>query len=418
MFDELEKDVKILDSDIRRHIALEDAKAAADTQSSRPGRIEITDAVDRQPKSIVPANQMRYSKLKAFTGENANEDAYKAGMWALATLWNRADAQKWCKDHGVPMIHNAALESGNTTGGFLVPDQLERAIIDLRETYGLFRQLARIRPMSSDFMTIPRRAGGLTAYAIGEGVDITDSTKAWSAVNLTARKWGVLAKYSSEIAEDAVINIGDDLASEVAYAFAVAEDNAGFNGDGSATYHGITGVVTKFTNQVSGGTSTLVGALDAATNHDTFAEIDATDLTNLMAKLPLYAIQRPDCGWICSQPAWATIFQRLQAAAGGNTKTDVAGRMLDAYLGYPIFKSQAMPAGPSTDYSDKCMLLFGSASAAISMGTRRGVSLATSTDRYFESDQIAIRGTERFDINVHDIGDTTTAGPLVALIGD
>jgi HK97 family phage major capsid protein len=417
MFDELDKEVKILDSDIRRHIALEDAKAAADTQSSRPGRIEIVDAVDRQPKSIVPANQMRYSKLKAFTGENANEDAYKAGMWALATLWNRADAQRWCKEHDVPMVHNAALESGNTTGGFLVPDQLERAIIDLRESYGLFRQLARIRPMSSDFMTIPRRAGGLTAYAIGEGADFTDSTKPWTAVNLTARKWGVLAKYSSEIAEDAIINIGDDLASEVAYAFAVAEDNAGFNGDGSATYHGITGVVTKFTNQVSGGTSTFAGALDATSGHDLFSEIDATDLTNLMAKLPLYAIQRPDCAWICSQPAWATVFQRLQAAAGGNTKTDVAGRMMDSYLGYPIFKSQAMPTSTGT-LADKCMLLFGSPSAAMSMGTRRGVTLAVSADRYFESDQIAIRGTERFDINVHDIGDTVTAGPLVALIGN
>jgi HK97 family phage major capsid protein len=64
------------------------------------------------------------------------------------------------------------------------------------------------------------------------------------------------------------------------------------------------------------------------------------------------------------------------------------------------------------------MLLFGSPSAAMSMGTRRGVTLATSMDRYFESDQIAIRGTERFDIVVHDIGDTATAGPLVALIGE
>jgi hypothetical protein len=31
---------------------------------------------------------------------------------------------------------------------------------------------------------------------------------------------------------------------------------------------------------------------------------------------------------------------------------------------------------------------------------------------------MAIRGDTRFDINVHDIGDATTAGPLVALIGE
>src|SRR5678815_3411213 len=182
------------------------------------------------------------------------------------------------------MIRNAQSEGSNTAGGFLVPDVMERTIIDLREDYGVFRQLARIRPMSSDHMVIPRRSSGLTAVPIGEGVEITDSTKLWNNVTLTARKWAVLTKYSSEIAEDAVISIAEDLASEIAYAFAYAEDNAGFNGDGSSTYHGITGIVKKFTNQVSAGASTYAGALDAASGHDTFAEIDATDLINLTAK--------------------------------------------------------------------------------------------------------------------------------------
>ena len=31
-------------------------------------------------------------------------------------------------------------------------------------------------------------------------------------------------------------------------------------------------------------------------------------------------------------------------------------------------------------------------------------------------DELAIRGTERFDINVHDAGDGTNAGPVVALL--
>jgi HK97 family phage major capsid protein len=52
------------------------------------------------------------------------------------------------------------------------------------------------------------------------------------------------------------------------------------------------------------------------------------------------------------------------------------------------------------------------------MGTRRGITIATSEHIYFETDEIGIRGTERFDINVHDIGDTTNAGPIVALIGE
>ena len=32
--------------------------------------------------------------------------------------------------------------------------------------------------------------------------------------------------------------------------------------------------------------------------------------------------------------------------------------------------------------------------------------------------QVAVLGTERVDINVHDLGDNTNAGPLIALIGE
>lgn len=413
LLDSLMADIKILNKDIEAAEFVEDAAANRDTQGRRVTAPQPADDAAARQNRVVISNQMRPSRLRAFRGQEAEQNAYRAGMWAVATLWGHAKAKQFCKDHGIPMILNAAVEGDDTKGGFLVPDVMERAIIDLREVYGAFRQIARIRPMASDFMTVPRRAGGLTAYAVGEASDLTASDKSWSAVNLTARKWGVLAKYTSEIAEDAIISIADDLASEIAYAFAVAEDTAGFNGDGTSTYHGITGVVTKF--QAVIGAGQLAGAMDAATNHDTFAEIDNTDLTNLMGKVPIYALGRS--AWICSGVAWATVFARLQVAAGGNTKTELAGQLYDSYLGYPIIKSPIMPTSTG-DLSDKVMLLFGDAASAISMGTRRGVTLAVSTDRYFESDQIGIRGIERFDVNVHDIGDATTPGPLVALIGE
>jgi len=412
LFDSLMAKVEILNGDIKRAEFVEINQPTA----------AVTDADPKRPKPVIAPQasgriempgRMRAGKLRAFQGENAEENAYKAGQWVLATLYNQEKAQKFCASNGIPMIRNAQTEGNNTQGGFIVPDVMERSIIDLREQYGTFRSLARIFPMSSDYQVIPRRASGLTAYPIGEGVSITESEKGWTNVTHTARKWAVLVRYSSELNEDAIISIADDLSQEAAYAFAYAEDNAGFNGDGSNTYHGITGVVTKF--QAVIGAGQLAGAVDAASGHDTFAEIDATDLVTLTAKLPKYALGR--ARWVCSQPAWSLVFQRLQAAAGGNTVAEVAGKMQYQYLGYPIEISQLMPTSTG-DLSDKVMLLFGDFGAAVSMGTRRGVTLSSSSERYFETDQLAIRGTERFDINVHDIGDTTTAGPLVALIGE
>ena len=49
------------------------------------------------------------------------------------------------------------------------------------------------------------------------------------------------------------------------------------------------------------------------------------------------------------------------------------------------------------------------------MGTRRGVSIQVDSSRYFEYDQLAIRGTERFDINYHERGTSTVAGPVIML---
>jgi HK97 family phage major capsid protein len=54
-------------------------------------------------------------------------------------------------------------------------------------------------------------------------------------------------------------------------------------------------------------------------------------------------------------------------------------------------------------------------SKAAAMGERRQVSIKRSDDRYFDTDQIGLMGTERVDVNVHDVGDSSTAGPLVAM---
>ena len=40
------------------------------------------------------------------------------------------------------------------------------------------------------------------------------------------------------------------------------------------------------------------------------------------------------------------------------------------------------------------------------------------TERYAEYRQVGIIATERMDIVVHGLGDTSDAGPIVALIGE
>lgn len=262
-------------------------------------------------------------------------------------------------------------------------------------------------------MDIPRRLTGITVGPVGENPSsaVSESNPTWNLVSLHAKKAGGLSKMSSEIAEDAVIDLADYVANEFAYAFALFEDQCGFLGDQTSTYMGINGLMNILT-EASG----LAGAVlvQTATNN-LFSEITTGDLAAVMGKLPEYA--RMNAKWYCSALAREMVFGRLKAAAGGNNPQTLSGAFLDNYAGYPIVTSQVLPAGAATDYNGLPMLLFGDLSKSSTLGDRREIRIFPSEHRYMDTDQIAIRGTTRFDIVNHDVGDTTTAGPIVALVG-
>jgi HK97 family phage major capsid protein len=262
--------------------------------------------------------------------------------------------------------------------------------------------------MSSDTLDWPRRTGGLTAYFTAENTAVTESTTAWDNVNLVAKKLAVLTRMSTELSEDAVVSVADILTSEIAYAFASKEDDCGFNGDGTGTYGGIRGLTVL---AIDG--SHNAGKYTAASGHNTFATLDNTDLTGLIGTLPQYAL--PGAKFYVSQLGFAQTFERLIATAGGNSISTLDGSIQYRYLGFPIVISQKLPA-IATTLTTKAMLFFGDLSLAAAMGERRVVSIKRSDERYFDQDQIGLLGTERVDINVHDMGDNTTAGPLVSLV--
>ena len=398
-------EIKALDAKIDRAVALDNLKGVNATPV--PGQVS---AVERN--QAVEPSFVRYSKLAAFRGKDAERNAYKAGQFILATMFKREEAKSWCVENGMAINLKAQAEGANSAGGFLVPTEFENTIIDLREDYGVFRGSVGVTPMGSDSMSIPRRAGGVTAYFVAENAQLTESQKGWGQIALAAKKLGALVRMSTELSDDAVINIADDLAQEIAYAFAVKEDDCGWNGDGTSTYGGILGVKKSF----EAGLDSFVGAVNAASGVDTFAEVTATDLANVMGVCPKYAIR--DAKWYVSQPGWAVVFQRLLQASGGTTMTEAANGFKQLqYMGYPIMIDQTLPTTVST-INNTPMLYFGDLRKAVTMGERRGIRIKTSDDRYFEYDQIGIQGTERFDINVHDIGSASAAGPLVALMGN
>lgn len=349
-------------------------------------------------------------RRRAFPGYGPEVDKKyeRAGKWLSAAIYRDEIAATWCKAHGVP-IQKAAGETINAAGGFLVPAELAQAILDLRETYGAFRQSARLVPMASDSISVPRRPGGTGAYFMAENSPSTETNAVVDAINLTAKKIGSLIRLSSEVEEDGIHDMVDFVANEIAWAFAVKEDDCAFNGDGTSTYGTMRGLV-----QVLDGAHAQAKVV---AQHNTFGTIDATDLTNLMAAVRASAV--PNAAWFCSQTAYASTLCRIAATVGGGsvmqTRT-IDGVDTPYYLGFPVFLSQKLPL-VTTSLSGKVMMAFGDMYMGGALGQRRGITLARSTDRYMDQDQIAVLGTQRFHAVVHDLGDNTNVGAVAALVG-
>jgi HK97 family phage major capsid protein len=379
-------------------------KIAANLATPVPGQ-------DRLTPFAPPSAHKLYGTIKHFRDREiegrtvrAVDQAYTAGMWFKATIMDNAEAKEWCRSRGVP-IQKAQGEGVDAAGGFLVPEELMASIIVLREQFGVFRQECQVVPMGSDTLNWPRRTGGLTAFFTSENQAATESQASWDNVNLTAKKAAVLTRMSTEIEQDAVVAIADWLVGEMAYAFASKEDDCGFNGDGTSTYGGMRG-----TTVIAVDSSHTFGKFQASSA--TLSSIILKDLTSTMGLLPQYAISSSK--WYMSQQMFYTVVANLLAAAGGNRLDILSQGIEKRMLGFPVAIAQKLPiAAPG---SGKVQLHFGDLTKAAMMGERRGVTIKRSDHRYFENDQIGLLGTERFDVNVHDMGDTATAGPLVSMV--
>lgn len=373
-----------------------------------PATAAAREGVQVQPASIVS----RHAAVTAFSGERKEEKAYRFGKWLLGrALYDGsvpacAQARDFCDKNG---LTRAMSEGTNEAGGFLVPLEFGTDMIDLREKYGVFRRNAKIIPMAGDTKTEPVRTSGLTVYYPGEAGSITASDMAWGQVTLVAKKFAALARYSTEVNEDSVIDFANTLAEELAYAFSKAEDDDGFNGDGSGTYGGITGVRAKL--KAVDGTIGNIKGLKVGTGN-AYSELVLGDFQGTVAILPEYA-DTPNAKWFCSRSFYWNVMVKALLAGGGVTAMEVEEARREKFLGYPVEFSQVMP---STEGNSQVCAILGDLSLGAILATRRDVTVAFSEHSRFANDQLEIRGTQRVDINVHGVGDTSVAGPLVGLI--
>jgi HK97 family phage major capsid protein len=386
-----------------------DRATPADTAAVAGGASGFTPAKEGR-SMIVPGSLPGAGRLRAFKGPNAEERAYRAGMFYKAAMFGDRAALQWCKDANVDV--RSLGEGVNSQGGVFVNDEVLNEVIVLVEQYGSFAANARNVNMASDTLIVPRRVGGLQAYFIGENTTITDSDASWDRVQLVAKKCAVSNRISSELLQDSVLNISDYITTEISRSLALLTDRVGFVGNGSGQDGGIVGACTK----IDDGTHTA-SVVTAATGGTGALTLTIDDLVATAARLPVYA--RSSAKWFCSPAVFSATVQRLGLSnqgklAGGNTSANLSDAPDLRLLGYPVVFVHTMSSALGAD-PGVIKFLLGDLQLSTMYAVRRGLQIKTSVDRYAELDQTLIVCTTRFDACTHDCGSTTVAGPLVAL---
>lgn len=364
------------------------------------------------------ARSSAISSVKNFKGDDGDVRAYKFAQWFFATQLGNEKAAKFCQDHNI-LMGKTQVEGQNELGGYMVPPEFSTDIIDLREKYGVFERNAKREPMARETKTVWVNDEELEAFFTAEMEKLQETEKGYSAIELTAKKIGAIALLSNELNDDAMVNIGDDLAMDLAKASAKKKDLCGFLGDGSKSYGKILGIIPALKGMDA--TVANVGGLVEASGN-LWSEITLGDILNLMGAIPERAEDDTELKFYCSRKFFVTVLARIAMAAGGASAAEfVAGiaTKQKVFMGHQVETSVVLPR---KEANSQIPLLFGNLRAASRYGDRKQMILTRSTEYKWAEDALAIKMIERFDIVNHDLGtasadeDERKAGSVVGLI--
>ncbi|MEG0729634.1 MAG: phage major capsid protein [Anaerovoracaceae bacterium] len=243
---------KILELREKRAKAWETAKAFLDSKRGNDGLIsaEDTQAYERMETDVVNlgkeidrlerqvALDLELSKAvntpitskPSANGEfktGRATDEYKQAFWKAMRNKNSYDVQ------------NALQIGTDSEGGFLVPDEFERILIDSLQEENIFRQLAKVITTSSGDKKIPVVATKGTASWVDEEGAIPEADDAFGQVSIGAYKLATMIKVSEELLNDSVFNLESYIAKEFARRIGAKEEEAFFVGDGTGKPTGI-----------------------------------------------------------------------------------------------------------------------------------------------------------------------------------
>ncbi len=245
---------KILELREKRAKAWDAAKAFLDTKRGTDGLLAAEDVatyekmeadvvnlgkeIDRLERQAAldaelskPVNTPITGKPAAPSGE---EKTGRASAEYRKSFWNAMRSKMPSHE-----IMNALQIGTDSEGGYLVPDEFERTLVEALEEQNIFRALAHVIQTSSGDRKIPVVASKGTASWVDEEGAIPESDDSFGQVSIGAYKIGTMIKISEELLADSVFDLEAYISREFARRIGNKEEEAFFAGDGTGKPTGV-----------------------------------------------------------------------------------------------------------------------------------------------------------------------------------
>ena len=129
-------------------------------------------------------------------------------------------------------VRNALSVGEDTEGGFTVPDEFEKKLVEALEENNIFRGMATVIRTSSGTRKIPIAEDTGEASWIDEGEEIPESDTTFGQTMLSAYKLGTMIKISNELLNDSAFDLATYIARRFGVRMGNAEERAFITGDG------------------------------------------------------------------------------------------------------------------------------------------------------------------------------------------
>ena len=214
------------EEDSKTYDAMEQQIVAYGKEIQRLERQAQIEAEMNKPTST-PIQDKPNAAIHGDTKTGIASDAYRTAFWNSIRNRNFYD------------VRNDLQVGTDTEGGYLVPSEFERKLVEALEEESIFRRMATVIKTSNGDRKIPIVTSKGEAVWMDEEQQYSLSDDTFGQASLSAYKLGTAIKISEELLNDSVFDLPSYIAKEFARRIGAKEEEAFFVGDGKGKPTGI-----------------------------------------------------------------------------------------------------------------------------------------------------------------------------------